>query len=84
MWVIILTSAGKNHFPIVSQTQTWINNVYADFDDKESPITRSSEEPEFSEIPTQLNSAFKDTDDYLIADLNVIINHIYLAGVNKF
>ena len=41
---------GNNLHPIVSQSQTGINNSHADLDDEEIPITISSGDPEFYNI----------------------------------
>ena len=69
--------------PIVSQTQTGIKDSYADSDNEESPITMSSDEPQFDEIAKQLNNVFDDTDDYLSAELKAIIDHRSSNGILK-
>ena len=57
-----------NHLPpIFSQTQTGINDSYAESDDEESPIAMTSDESQFDVISKQLNNIFDDTDDYLSA-----------------
>ena len=61
--------------PIGSQTQTRINDSYADSDDEERPITVLSDGPQFDKIAKQLNNLFDDTDDYLSTELKSILNH---------
>ena len=75
---------GNNLPSIVSQTQTGINNSYVDSNDEESPITMSSDGPQFDEIVKQLSSVFNDTNDYLSVELKSIIDHRSSNGVLEF
>ena len=46
-----IPQADRNNLrPIVSQTQTGINDSYADSDDEERPITMAGNDPQFDEI----------------------------------
>ena len=69
---------------IFIQTQTRINTSDEDSDDDENLITESSKGPQFDEIAKKLHNVFDNTDDYLFAELNAIINHIYSADVLEF
>ena len=61
--------------PIVSQPQMGINNSHVDSDNDEISITESSNGSQFDEISIQFINIFDDTDDYLSAELNAILNH---------
>ena len=61
--------------PIVSQTQTEINDSHEGSDDEESPIPLTGDVPQFDTITRQLNNVFDDNDDYLSANFKEIIDH---------
>ena len=69
---------------IVIQTQTVIDDSYADSDQEERKITEPSDGPQFDEITKQLNNVFDDSDDYLSAELEVITNHRFLNSLLEF
>ena len=83
---VSLKSMGIN-VSIVSQTQTGINNSYADYDDyddEEVPITGLIDGTQFDESTKQMNNVFDDTDEYLSDELKSIINHRLLSSVLEF
>ena len=75
---------GKELPLIVIQTQTKINDSHVDSDDKEIPMTESSDGPQFDEIAKRINNVFDNTDGYLSAELKAVNNHRYFKGVFEF
>ena len=70
----------------VGQPRLYIDNelVYEKSDNEDSPITADSQGSEYDDIANQFNVANNDTNDYLAAELNDIIDHRYLAVILEF
>ena len=78
---IVPQTNGDDLPPIFSQTQSVNNNSHAGSDNEESPIPLTDDVPQFDTIATQLNNVFDDNDDYLSANLKVIIGHRSSNGI---
>ena len=40
--------------------------------------------PEYDEVAIQFNLVFDESDDYLSAEMSVLLNHRYTAGILAF
>ena len=61
-----------------------INDYFTESGEEETPITMTSDKPQFDEITEQLNNLFDDAGYYLSAELKAIIGHKSSNGVLEF
>ena len=63
---------------IVSQTQeAFGDSPYPSSDDEEGCLAAQVDDSEFGPVAAQINSVFDDKDDFLLAEIETIIDHRY-------